>query len=183
MFQKSFVWSISCLVMFSIIFSTTTLAAKKPAVLVYTRGPSRISYPMLQYLNKQGFQVNYTGDIGKQNVPLTWDLAKNYNCIVMLAPEFGGNNRDGGHTSQETAKVLKKFMEAGGGVLQLPLIAWFFDPPWHYLVAIIPTYWPAKAFWVASEGGEYAGYLIVGAIFHIVIILALLKRFRKITEI
>jgi len=36
-------------------------------------------------------------------------------------------------------------------VAGLPLVPYFMDTPWQLLFGSIPTYWPAKAFWVAGQ--------------------------------
>jgi hypothetical protein len=41
----------------------------------------------------------------------------------------------------------------------LPLIPWFIESPWHLAFGVLPPYWAAKAFWVASAGGTWWPYL------------------------
>jgi hypothetical protein len=38
-----------------------------------------------------------------------------------------------------------------------PLAAYFIHSDWQILFGLLPTYWPAKAFWVAGEGGNNPG--------------------------
>jgi hypothetical protein len=61
-----------------------------------------------------------------------------------------------------------------------PVLAWFVDPPWRWLVGLVPTYWPAEAFWRAGGiGGEPWGVIVVGLALHVVILGWLLQRFRR----
>ncbi len=70
-------------------------------------------------------------------------------------------------------------MKALGFFLLGPLAAYFIDSNWQLLVGILPTYWPAKAFWVASEGGNFWPYILVGAIYSLLLVALLLRRFKE----
>jgi fluoroquinolone transport system permease protein len=70
-------------------------------------------------------------------------------------------------------------MKALGFFLLGPLAAYFIDSNWQLLVGILPTYWPAKAFWVASEGGIFWPYILVGAIYSLLLVALLLRRFKE----
>ena len=69
-------------------------------------------------------------------------------------------------------------MKALGIFLLGPLAAYFIDSNWQLLMGILPTYWPAKAFWVASEGGNFWPYVVVGAIYSLLLVALLLRRFK-----
>lgn len=69
-------------------------------------------------------------------------------------------------------------MKALGILLLGPFAAYFIDSNWQLLIGVLPTYWPAKAFWVASEGGNYWPYVIVGALYSLALVTLLLRRFR-----
>ena len=43
-------------------------------------------------------------------------------------------------------------MKGLGGILFLPLLAYFLQPPWQFIAGIIPTYWPLKLYWVLDAG-------------------------------
>ena len=60
-----------------------------------------------------------------------------------------------------------------------PLAAYFVNPGWQLLFGVLPTYWPAKAFWVASESGNFWPYFLVGLTYNLVLVALLLRRFRK----
>ncbi len=58
-----------------------------------------------------------------------------------------------------------------------PLAAFFMDSSWQLLLGVLPTYWPAKAFWVAGEGGNFWPYILVGLIYNLLLLIVLLCRF------
>lgn len=70
-------------------------------------------------------------------------------------------------------------MKATGLLLTWPAVAYFVNPDWQWLMGIVPTYWPAKALWVASEGGPYWIYALIGIIYMAVLLLWLLRRFQR----
>ncbi len=70
-------------------------------------------------------------------------------------------------------------MKALGFFLLGPLAAYFIDSNWQLLLGILPTFWPAKAFWVASEGGSFWPYLLAGSSYNLALVALLLRRFRK----
>ncbi|WP_280397836.1 ABC transporter permease [Nocardia carnea] len=52
----------------------------------------------------------------------------------------------------------------GGVLVGLPLIPYFFDDnPFMLLFGLLPTYWPAKAYWEAADGGTMWPYILIGA--------------------
>ncbi len=59
----------------------------------------------------------------------------------------------------------------------LPCLAWFVDSPWNLAFGVLPPYWPAKAFWVASEHGTWWPYLVVGIVVSTGLAWPLLRRF------
>lgn len=69
-------------------------------------------------------------------------------------------------------KVLSIFMLG-------PLAAYFVGSPWQLLFGLLPTYWPAKAFWVAGEGGNFWPYVLAGLVYALLLISMLLRRFRQ----
>ncbi|RSM89650.1 fluoroquinolone transporter permease [Kibdelosporangium aridum] len=88
-------------------------------------------------------------------------------CLTMLA--FA-------HNKVEGIAVIR-----GLGILVagLPLIPFFLDSDWQLLFSLIPTYWPAKAFWVAWEHGTWWPYLTVGTVFHLLLTWPLCRLFTK----
>lgn len=60
-----------------------------------------------------------------------------------------------------------------------PLAAYFIDSNWQLILGILPTYWPAKAFWVASDGGGFWPYFLAGLAYNLALVTLLLRRFRE----
>ncbi|MGD9618855.1 MAG: ABC transporter permease [Mycolicibacterium sp.] len=58
-----------------------------------------------------------------------------------------------------------------------PCLAWFVGAPWQLAFGLLPPYWAAKAFWVASEHGTWWPYLLGGAVVNLAFTLPLLRRF------
>lgn len=68
----------------------------------------------------------------------------------------------------------------GLAILMLgPLAAYFIHSDWQILFGLLPTYWPAKAFWVAGEGGNFWFYILVGLVYNLLWLAWLLRRFQK----
>jgi fluoroquinolone transport system permease protein len=71
-------------------------------------------------------------------------------------------------------------MKALGIFMLGPLAAYFVGPSyWQLLFGLLPTYWPAKAFWVAGEGGAFWPYVLAGLAYELVLLVLLLRRFRQ----
>ncbi len=71
-------------------------------------------------------------------------------------------------------------MRVSNVLIFIPMAAWFIDSPWQYLFGVFPSYWPLKAFWLASEGRNMVLVLLAGAAFHAVLIAWFLRRFRLV---
>jgi fluoroquinolone transport system permease protein len=59
----------------------------------------------------------------------------------------------------------------------LPCLPWFIDSAWNLAFGVLPPYWAAKAFWVASDHGTWWPYLVVGVAYNLIIAWLLLQRF------
>ena len=59
----------------------------------------------------------------------------------------------------------------------LPCLPWFIDSPWNLAFAVLPPYWAAKAFGVASEHGSWFPYLLGGVAYNLAIAWLLFRRF------
>lgn len=59
----------------------------------------------------------------------------------------------------------------------LPCLPWFIDSAWNLAFGVLPPYWAAKAFWVASDHGIWWPYLLGGAVCNIVMGWPLFRRF------
>lgn len=60
----------------------------------------------------------------------------------------------------------------------LPALPWFIDSAWNLAFGVLPPYWAAKAFWVASAHGTWWPYLVVGVVYNVAIAWLLFRRFR-----
>ncbi len=58
-----------------------------------------------------------------------------------------------------------------------PCLPWFVDSAWNLAFGLLPPYWAAKAFWVASEHGTWWPYLIGGLAYNLAVAWPLLRRF------
>ncbi|MGV0741255.1 ABC transporter permease [Mycolicibacterium sp. XJ870] len=59
----------------------------------------------------------------------------------------------------------------------LPCLPWFIDSAWNLAFGVLPPYWAAKAFWVASAHGTWWPYLLGGVIYNLAIAWPLFRRF------
>ncbi|WP_078344742.1 fluoroquinolone transporter permease [Mycobacteroides chelonae] len=59
----------------------------------------------------------------------------------------------------------------------LPCLPWFIDSPWNLAFGVLPPYWAAKAFWVASAHSTWWPYLVGGIFYNAAIAWPLFTRF------
>ncbi|MCA9661273.1 MAG: hypothetical protein KC486_23240 [Myxococcales bacterium] len=78
-------------------------------------------------------------------------------------------------------KVEGMALMKGMGIFMFaPVIGWFVDPPMRWLIGVIPTLWPAEAFWQAVEPrGSFWPVIAVGLVSHLLLLWLLLRRFRR----
>jgi fluoroquinolone transport system permease protein len=60
----------------------------------------------------------------------------------------------------------------------LPCLPWFIHSGWSFAFGVLPPYWAAKAFWVASDHGAWWPYLLAGFGYNTAIAWLLFRRFR-----
>lgn len=60
----------------------------------------------------------------------------------------------------------------------LPCLPWFIRSGWNLAFGVLPPYWAAKAFWVASAHGIWWPYLVAGFGYNVAIAWLLFRRFR-----
>jgi fluoroquinolone transport system permease protein len=60
----------------------------------------------------------------------------------------------------------------------LPCLPWFIDSGWNLAFGVLPPYWAAKAFWVASDHGIWWPFLVAGVVYNLAIAWPLFRRFR-----
>ena len=66
-----------------------------------------------------------------------------------------------------------------------PTVAWFLAEPWQWLIGLIPTYWPVKAFWVlmgqeSGLSGSIRPFLGIGLVVHLIYLLPLMRHFGRV---
>ncbi|MDO3093282.1 ABC transporter permease [Mycobacteroides abscessus subsp. abscessus] len=59
----------------------------------------------------------------------------------------------------------------------LPCLPWFIHSDWGYAFGVLPPFWAAKAFWVASAHGMWWPFVLIGVAYNLLIAWALLRRF------
>ncbi len=59
----------------------------------------------------------------------------------------------------------------------LPCLPWFIHSSWNLAFGVLPPYWAAKAFWVASDRGMWWPYLLAGFGYNLGIAWLLFRRF------
>ncbi len=59
----------------------------------------------------------------------------------------------------------------------LPALPWFIDSAWNLAFGVLPPYWAAKAFWLASDHGTWWPYLLVGVVYNAGVAWLLFRRF------
>lgn len=59
----------------------------------------------------------------------------------------------------------------------LPCLPWFIHSNWGYAFGVLPPFWAAKAFWVASDHGTWWPYIAIGAMYNLAVAWVLLRRF------
>jgi len=70
-------------------------------------------------------------------------------------------------------------MKGMGVLLMAPMIAWFVPEPWQWLLGIFPTFWSAKAYWLAVGGESYLWVAAVGGVYAVGIVWLLLRQFQR----
>jgi fluoroquinolone transport system permease protein len=76
-------------------------------------------------------------------------------------------------------KIQGLAMVRGMGMLiaGLPCVPWFIDSAWNLAFGVLPPYWAAKAFWVASDHGSWWPYVVFGVIYNVAVAWPLFRRF------
>jgi hypothetical protein len=89
--------------------------------------------------------------------------------IALTMATFANNKVEG----LALMKGMSLFMYA-------PVVAWFLSPPWRFLPGIVPTFWPAEAFWRAGGiGGDPWWVIVAGFAVHIALLWWLARRFAR----
>lgn len=73
--------------------------------------------------------------------------------------------------------------KAAGALLGAPIAAYFMEPAWRWMLAPVPTFWPAMGYWALSEGRAAGwGFLLAGFVYQLALAALLLRRFRRVTS-
>jgi fluoroquinolone transport system permease protein len=59
----------------------------------------------------------------------------------------------------------------------LPCLPWFIHSGWNVAFGVLPPYWAAKAFWVASDHGTWWPYFLGGVAYNLAVAWPLFRRF------
>jgi hypothetical protein len=65
------------------------------------------------------------------------------------------------------------------GLQALPMAAFFVDPPLQWIAGIMPSYWPMAVYWRMAAGEPFWGYLLVGAVINIAVVIYLMHRYER----
>jgi hypothetical protein len=72
-------------------------------------------------------------------------------------------------------------MKAAGIVLFPPVVAYFVAQPWQWLLAILPTWWPAQVLWHLQAGDNLWVYFLAGSlVFFSALLWLLARRFDRV---
>jgi len=76
-------------------------------------------------------------------------------------------------------KIQGLAMVRGLGMLiaGLPCLPWFIHSSWNLAFGVLPPYWAAKAFWVASDHGTWWPFLLGGVVYNVAVAWPLFRRF------
>ncbi len=88
--------------------------------------------------------------------------------LTLIMISYAGNKLEG-------LALMKGF----GIMMIAPMGGYFTDSPLNLLLGIFPAYWPAKAFWLLSQGQSSWYYLLIGAIYISGICFLLYRRFQS----
>lgn len=70
-------------------------------------------------------------------------------------------------------------MKAFGIMTLAPMGGYFIDSNWHFLLGVFPFYWPAKAFWLFSQGLSGWIYILIGVVYISILFFLLYRRFKS----
>ncbi len=74
-------------------------------------------------------------------------------------------------------------MKASGILFLPPVLAYFVPDPLQWAFGVVPTYWQLKAFWLQRSGGAaYLALLAIGLGYQALLLVLLLRRFRRVVD-
>ncbi|MEK4294787.1 hypothetical protein [Paenibacillus sp. FSL R5-0914] len=122
------------------------------------------------FLSSLFFIVSGLSSFQLEHIYILILLAFEAPCFALFLASFAANKVEG--------LALSKI---GGLFIAGPIVAYFVPSPWQFIGAWIPTYWPAKLFFVieASSGSIVLAYLMVGLLFHLSLLSIMIRIFIK----
>ena len=122
------------------------------------------------FLSSLFFIVSGLSSFQLEHIYILILLAFEAPCFALFLASFAANKVEG--------LALSKI---GGLFIAGPIVAYFVPSPWQFIGAWIPTYWPAKLFFVieASSGFSVLAYFMVGLLFHLSLLSIMIRIFIK----
>ncbi|MEK5438499.1 hypothetical protein BSK65_02195 [Paenibacillus odorifer] len=122
------------------------------------------------FLSSLFFIVSGLSSFQLEHIYILILLAFEAPCFALFLASFAANKVEG--------LALSKI---GGLFIAGPIVAYFVPSPWQFIGAWIPTYWPAKLFFVieASSGFIVFAYFMVGLLFHLSLLSIMIRIFIK----
>lgn len=122
------------------------------------------------FLSSLFFIVSGLSSFQLEHIYILILLAFEAPCFALFLASFAANKVEG--------LALSKI---GGLFIAGPIVAYFVPSPWQFIGAWIPTYWPAKLFFVieASSGFIVLAYFMVGLLFHSSLLSIMIRIFIK----
>lgn len=101
-----------------------------------------------------------------KSIPIALVCGTGAAVVGLLMPAVAGNKVEG----------LAVLRAIGMLLFGLPAIPWWLDSPIQLLFGLLPTYWPAKAYWLAAEDATYWPYILGGIAYNAFLAYLLLRR-------
>jgi fluoroquinolone transport system permease protein len=107
-----------------------------------------------------------------QSIPIALVCGTGAAVVGLLMPAVANNKVEG----------LAVMRAIGMLLFGLPIIPWWLDLPAQLVFGLLPTYWPAKAYWLAAEGATYWPYVVGGLAYNALLAYVLLRRLTRTAE-
>ncbi|GAB3430983.1 hypothetical protein [Flindersiella endophytica] len=104
-----------------------------------------------------------------KSIPIALVCGTGAAVVGLLMPAVAGNKVEG----------LAVMRAIGMLLFGLPLVPWWLDSPVQLLFGLLPTYWPAKAYWLAAAGATYWPYILGGLAYNSLLTFVLLRRLTR----
>ncbi len=106
------------------------------------------------------------------SIPIAFVCGLGAAVVGLLMPSVANNKVEG----------LAVMRAIGIALFGLPLVPWWLDSPAQLLFGLLPTYWPAKAFWLAANHETYWPYVVGGIAYCGLIGYLLLRRLARTAQ-